>query len=300
MNKVIITADSTCDLSKELIEEYNIKIIPLHVIFGEESFRDGIDITPSELYSKVKETGKLPKTSAITPVEFYQFFKKYIDEGYDVFFTGISSSMSGTYQAAKLLSQTEFPEGRLQVLDSGNLSTGIGILLLKACKYRDEGKSLTEIISLVTPLVPRVKSQFVIPTLDYLYRGGRCNALSNFFGTMLHIKPLITVRDSSMHVAKKIVGTMKKSLTYMVNTCYLKDFQNGKVDNEFVFITDTVAEDYAKYITSLISDTLPSITHLYRTSAGCVISSHCGAGTIGILYLLKDEAADTDLDKNHE
>ena len=138
MNKVAILSDSTCDLSKELLEQYNIDAIPLHVSFDEESYKDGVDITLEELYNKAEKLGKLPKTSAPSQGEMTAFFKKYLDEGYDIVFTGISSKMSATYQIACLVKQELAPD-RIFVVDSGNLSTGIGLLLLKATKFRDMG-----------------------------------------------------------------------------------------------------------------------------------------------------------------
>ena len=144
MNKVAILSDSTCDLSKELLEQYNIDAIPLHVSFDEESYKDGVDITLEELYNKAEKLGKLPKTSAPSQGEMTAFFKKYLDEGYDIVFTGISSKMSATYQIACLVKQELAPD-RIFVVDSGNLSTGICLLLLKATKFRDMGYSAMQI-----------------------------------------------------------------------------------------------------------------------------------------------------------
>ena len=266
MNKVAILSDSTCDLSKELLEQYNIDAIPLHVSFDEESYKDGVDITLEELYNKAEKLGKLPKTSAPSQGEMTAFFKKYLDEGYDIVFTGISSKMSATYQIACLVKQELAPD-RIFVVDSGNLSTGIGLLLLKATKFR-------------------VKAQFVIDTLDYLYKGGRCSTVSYAFSKVLRIKPMIVVREKAMQVGTKFVGSITRAQAGMTKM-FLNDFE--KIDKEFVFITHTMAYEGAKYIRNMISNVSPQIENLYETVAGCVIGSHCGRNTIGILYIMKDE-----------
>lgn len=285
MNKVAILSDSTCDLSKELLEQYNIDTIPLHVSFDEESYKDGVDITLEELYNKAEKLGKLPKTSAPSQGEMTVFFKKYLDEGYDIVFTGISSKMSATYQIACLVKQELAPD-RIFVVDSGNLSTGIGLLLLKATKFRDMGYSAMQIANELENIVPRVKAQFVIDTLDYLYKGGRCSTVSYAFSKVLRIKPMIVVREKTMQVGTKFVGSITRTQAGMTKM-FLNDFE--KIDKEFVFITHTMAYEGAKYIRNMISNVSPQIENLYETVAGCVIGSHCGRNTIGILYIMKDE-----------
>lgn len=285
MNKVAILSDSTCDLSKELLEQYNIDTIPLHVSFDEESYKDGVDITLEELYNKAEKLGKLPKTSAPSQGEMTAFFKKYLDEGYDNVFTGISSKMSATYQIACLVKQELAPD-RIFVVDSGNLSTGIGLLLLKATKFRDMGYSAMQIANELENIVPRVKAQFVIDTLDYLYKGGRCSTVSYAFSKVLRIKPMIVVREKAMQVGTKFVGSITRAQAGMTKM-FLNDFE--KIDKEFVFITHTMAYEGAKYIRNMISNVSPQIENLYETVAGCVIGSHCGRNTIGILYIMKDE-----------
>ncbi len=281
-NKVIIASDSTCDLSNELLKEYDVKIIPLHINFGEESYEDNVNINLEKLYKLVDEKNELPKTAATAPGEFYDFFKSFIDEGYDIFYTGIGSKLSITYQNASMIAN-EFP-GRIYCVDSANLSTGIGLLILKACKLRDKGLSAKEIAQEITNIVPRVKSQFVVNTLDYLYKGGRCSSSARFISSILSIKPMIVVRNGEMSVGKKFIGSLKKSVMGMVKL-FLQDLEH--LDPEFVFITHTFAGDRAKQIKEAIKDV--KIDHLYETIAGCVIGTHCGAGTIGILYILKDK-----------
>lgn len=283
-NKVIIMSDSTCDLSKELIAKYDIHLFPLHVCFDRESYLDGIEITLEEVYNRVASSGKLPTTSAASYGEIKQYFKKYLDEGYDIVYTGISSKLSSTFQVANLVKNDLDPE-RIYLVDSGNLSTGIGLLLLKAAKFRDQGLSAKEIAEKLEDIVPRVKSQFVIDTLEYLHKGGRCSGVTYMFSKVLKVKPMIVVREKTLQVGAKFIGSITKAQRGMTNI-FLKDFEN--VDKEFVFITHTFAEEGAKNIRNLISGVSDQIENLYETVAGCVIGTHCGRNTIGILYIMKD------------
>lgn len=284
-NKVAILTDSTCDLGHELIEKYNIGVIPLHVNFDNESYEDGVQITLEQLYKKVEEKGVLPTTSAASHGEVKAFFKKYLDEGYDIVYTGISSAMSVTFQVMNLVARELAPE-RIYLVDSGNLSTGIGLLLLKAATFRDQGLSAKEIAEKLEDIVPRVKSQFVIDTLDYLHKGGRCSSVAYVFSKVLKVKPMIVVREKTLQVGAKFIGSITKAQKGMTNL-FLKDFDN--IDKEFVFITHTLSYDGAENIRNLISGVSDQIENLYETVAGCVIGTHCGKNTIGILYIMKDE-----------
>ena len=176
--KVIIASDSTCDLSPELIKEYDVKIIPLYINFENESYKDNLEINLDQLYQKVQEKNEMPKTSTVPPKEFHDFFKKFVDEGYDVFYTGIGSELSSTFQTAVIVSE-DF-DGHVVCVDSGNLSTGIGLLVLKACTFRDQGMNVNEIAEKVSDIVPRLKVQFVVETLEYLHKG--IEEGSNCFG----------------------------------------------------------------------------------------------------------------------
>lgn len=280
--KVIIASDSTCDLSEELIKKYDVKIIPLYINFGENSYKDNLEINLDQLYQMVEERKEMPKTSASSPKDLYNFFKQYVDEGYDVFYTGIGSALSSTFQTAVIVSE-DF-DGHVACVDSGNLSTGIGLLVLKACTFRDKGMSLNEIVDEIQNIVPRVKAQFVVETLEYLHKGGRCSGTTRFISSVLRIKPMIVVREGKMTVGKKFIGSMKKSVMGMTKL-FLSDVEH--LDKEFVFITHTHAEDKVPLIKDMIKDV--KIDNLYDTVAGCVIGSHCGPGTIGILYILKDQ-----------
>ena len=297
MNKVLIITDSTCDLTKEIMKEYDIKVIPLHITFENESLDDGIDITLPELYKRVEETNEMPRTAACAPGEFIEFLEPYIEEGYDIFYIGIGGKLSTTFQSFQIASE-EFDEGRCYSVDGSNLSTGTGLLVLKACKYRDAGMSAKEIKERIERRIPRVKSQFVVKTLDYLHKGGRCSSVVKILGGALRLRPMIVVRDGKLMVGKKIIGLMKKAVGVMTDM-FLKDLPN--IDPEFVFITHTteseqsVAEVEAKFKEAGVYNI---VKHVYDTEAGCVIGSHCGPGTIGILYLMKDELEEEEFDED--
>lgn len=284
-NKVVILTDSTCDLSEELLNKYDIKFFPLHVNFGTDSYDDITQIKPKEMFEKINSIGALPTTAAASLGEIINVFKKYLDEGYDIVYTGISSQMSVTFQVANLAKE-ELEADNIYLVDSGNLSTGIGLLLLKAAKFRDQGFSAKEIAEKLEDIVPRVKTQFVIDTLDNLHKGGRCSSVAYVFSKVLRVKPMIVVREKSMQVGAKFIGSITKAQKGMTNL-FLKDFDN--IDKEFVFITHSFAEEGVKNIKSLISNVSDQIENLYVTEAGCVIGCHCGENCIGILYIMENE-----------
>lgn len=281
MREIKIIVDSTCDLDPAYIAENNIHVIPLQVIFGQDTYHDGVNLTVSQLYDIVDKTDMLPKTSAIGPAEFVEVFKKYIDEDYDIIFIGISSKFSSVIQNARLAAE-EFP-GRVVIHDSYNLSTGIGLQVIKAVKYRSAGLSLKEIENNLLQIVPKVRAQFGVESLTYLYKGGRCSGTAYFFGRGLKLKPIIRVVDGGMIVYKKPRGKMINSLNALLDI-FKEDLSN--VDLDCVIVTHSLAPESADYLISELSKIIdPKI--LKVTCAGCVISSHCGPGTIGILYILK-------------
>lgn len=278
MRKINIITDCTSDLSPELLAQNNIKVVPLLVTFGEESYRDGIDLTTQELYQKVEQYKALPKSAAVPPAQYHEIFSQYPKDE-DVIFMGIGAGFSGNYQNALLASQ-DFDN--VYVVDSGNLSSGIGLLLLKICKFRDEGLSTQEIIQKIDEIRPLVRTQFAINTMDYLHMGGRCSGTAKIFGTLLKIKPIIKVVDGKMIVAKKPHGKYERALDALLD--YVKDdLDNLDLDN--IFVTHSLADDDAKYLLSELKK-LVKVKNIYETKASCVISTHCGPRTIGILYIV--------------
>lgn len=282
MKKVIIITDSTADVPKEILEKREIDVIPLFVNFDDESYKDGVDINLDQMFNLVEEKRALPKTSAASPGDFIRVFSKYKDAGYEIFYTGIGSKLSVAYQNA-CLARDEL-EGEIYCVDSNNLSAGIAILLYKACDLRDQGLSAKEIFEEITKTVPKVKSQFVIDTLEYLHKGGRCSGMINFFGTMLNIKPMIAVRDGKLIVASKTIGSMKKAIKNMMKGFYM-DLKDNNVDLDYIICCHTYQDKGAKIILNEIKNI--KANHILEHIAGCVIGSHCGRGTIGILYTTK-------------
>ena len=282
MNKIKLVSDSTCDLSQELIKKYDIEIVPLYVNFKNQSFLDGVDLDVPKMYDMVKDTNELPKTAAPSPAAFEYIFKKYLELNYDIIYMGIGSKFSATLNSAKV-AKDMLGSDRIYLIDSLNLSSGTGLLLLKAGQMINDGFSAEKIKSEIEIIVPKVRSQFVIRTLDYLYKGGRLNALSAFVGTMFRFKPIIKVRDGVMGVGKKGRGKIENAINLMVGDMLSEADQ---IDPDFMMITHSLADEEVAYIHNKIAGKV-NINQIYETQAGCVISSHCGKGTIGVLYILK-------------
>ena len=286
-NKVMIIADSTIDLSKDYIEQNNIKILPLHVSFAgdETDYLDGVNLDAESLYKKVEETGNTPKTGAANAAQFIDIFKRYIDEGYDIIYTGIGSTLSSSYQNAVIASQ-EFPEGRIEVVDSQNLSTGTGLLVCKMVDFRAEGDDVHEIARKVRELVPHVSAKFCIDRLDYLYKGGRCSGMTKVLAHFLNLHPIAKVIDGKLTVYKTPRGKYRKAVDAQIKE-FIDDLPN--IDLTRVFVTDSGHMDGEnQYIIDELSKHMDP-THIIHTVAGSVISAHCGPKTIGILYILKEK-----------
>lgn len=279
MRKIKVFADSTCDLPASWIEEYDIGLVPLYVTFDDETYKDGVDLTTPQLYSKVAKSGRLPKTAAPSPADFIQAFNPAIEQGQQVLYISLSSELSSTYQNAVIAAE-EFAEGQVTVFDSLNLSTGIGLLVMKAVKAASEGKSVSEIVDLLEKTRPLVETEFVIDSLDYLYKGGRCSGMQNLVGSLLKIRPVIKVIDGKMTPVAKIRGSREKVLEQLVENALSK---TADMDNDLVFITHSLADDDAASLQRILQSKTQA-REVAISDAGCVISSHCGAKTIGILY----------------
>lgn len=283
MNKITIMTDSTCDLSEELIKEKGIAIVPLYVTFGDEVYKDKVEITSDLLYKRVEELNFLPKTSAASVGDFINAFKKEIDKGNDVILISIGSTLSSSYQNA-LIAKEEFKD-RIEVIDSFNLSTGIGLQVLKAAKLANEGKNIHEIKEIITTeITPQIRTKFAVESLEYLHKGGRCSGATRLFGTLLQIKPVISVNNGILEVVSKPKGK-RKALQYMLDDIIAnKDL----VDLDYIMVTHTYAPEEALMLQAKLKEIFP-IANVVITNAGSVISSHCGKGTIGILYIMKGD-----------
>ncbi len=284
MNKIRIVSDSTCDLSPELIERYGITVIPLCVVMGEKSYYDGVEVTPDEIYKWADENKTTPKTAALAFDRTLDVLKPFMDAHEDIIFMGISSKMSTTFNVVRLIGEQE-EYNRLFVVDSLNLSTGIGLQVIKAAEMAANGSTAEEIVEAISSASGRVRASFCVDTLTYLARGGRCTAATALLGSMLKLHPMIVVKDGSMGVAKKFRGKMP-----VVLNSYFEELQDALLNAEpdRVFITHSGCE---KEIIDLVYGMLSSLNYFKEiliTRAGGVISSHCGPGTLGILFYEKN------------
>lgn len=284
-NKVIITADITCDLNRDLEQRYDVKTIPLHIVIGGKSYEDWVNITPEELYNIFYETKELPHTTAGSVGEYAAFFQKFVDEGCDVVHLSLGSKLSVTHQSSVLASQ-EFPE-RVYSIDTQNLSTGSGLLVIKACELRDQGLNAKEIYDKINTMIQKSHASFVLDRLDFMHSGGRCSAVAMLGANLLSLKPSIEVHNddgASMGVGKKYRGKYDKVLLqYMEDT--LNKYDN--IDTDRVFITHAGAkQEYVdKVYEALKAKNI--FKEIYVTRASCTISSHCGPNTLGVLFMTK-------------
>lgn len=275
-----IVADSTCDLSKDLIEKYNINIIPLCIVMGDESYYDGVEVSPDEIYKWADENKTTPKTAAASFDYALNVLKPLMEAGEDIIFIGIGEKLSTTCNVLRLIASDEEYD-KLHVVDSANLSTGIGLQVLYAAELINEGKSAGEIVNLLESRRDKVRASFVVETLTYLARGGRCSAVTALLGNALSLKPEIVVEDGSMKVAKKYRG---KQASVILK--YAKEMEEAlkAADPSCVFITHSGCDEEIINSVKEYLETLNHFENIYITRAGGVISSHCGPGTLGVLY----------------
>ncbi|SMF37776.1 DegV family protein [Paenibacillus barengoltzii] len=286
MSKVKIFADSTSDLPAGWVERYDIGLVPLYVVFGDETFRDGIDITPLEIYRRVEAEGQLPKTTAPSPKDFMSAFGPYIDQGMDIVYISLSSKLSSTYQNA-LIAAAEYPEGRVHIVDSLTLCSGIGMLVMKAVRLAEQGWGAAEIAGQVAALRSQVETQFVIDTLDYLYKGGRCSGMQNIMGSLLQIRPVLKMVDGNIIPAYKVRGRKEKAVQLMLDNA-LAD--KDQMDEDLILVAHTLAEEEAHRLSVILREQT-GVREVAVAEAGCVISSHCGPHTVAIMYARKSAAS---------
>lgn len=281
---VRVFSDSTCDLSKELVEKYGITIVPLHIIMGEQEYLDGVNISPEEIYSWSDAQGQTPKTSAVGMEEAMEAFRPVLEAGDEIFLFAISEEMSTTANVFRLAADELEATEKVVVTDSRNLSTGIGLMVIEAAKMAMEGKSLTEIKDKIDTLIPLSRASFVVDTLVYLHRGGRCGGLSAMLGSALKLHPRIVVENGKMHSDKKYRGKMRN-----VYLSYVKDLEpdllNARKDRVFITHSGADKEDVEAVRQYLVG--LGIFDEILETRAGGVVSSHCGPGTLGVLFIAK-------------
>lgn len=277
--KFKIMSDSTCDLSAELLEKYNITLTPLTIIKNGEALIDGVTITPNELFEHVAAGGDLCSTTAMNVGEYSQWFERFSADYDGVLHINIGSAFSSSYQNA-CLAADDFENVR--VVDSQNLSTGQGLVVLKACELAQTCQTLDELHEKVQAFTSRVEASFVLDQLKYMVKGGRCSSAAALGANLLNLKPCIEVKDGKMSVVKKYRGNYSKCLA-----AYVKDrlADRADIDRSTLFVTNTpVDADCIKAVKEMV-DAYGNFENIYWTEAGCTISCHCGPGTLGVLFV---------------
>ena len=279
---VKIISDSTCDLSQELLEKYDIEIVPLHILLGEEEYEDGKSITPDEIYRWSDEHNATPKTSAAGIEQMVQVYRPHIENGEEIIIFSISSDMSTTNNVMRMAAAELEAEDKVHVIDSANLSTGVGLQVIEAAIMAKEGKTVAEIIARIEEIRPLVRASFVVDTLTYLHRGGRCSGVAALAGGMLKLHPKIVVENGKMKPEEKYRGKMSK-----VVMDYVKAMEDAlkTADKKRVFITHSGSEPEIIEAVKAYLEELDVFEEILITRAGCVVSSHCGPGTLGVLFI---------------
>lgn len=280
--KVKIISDSTCDLSKELIEKYSIAIVPLYVTMNEQAKKDGLEVVPEDIYEYVKKNNKLPTTSAANVGDYIEVFKYWREQGFEIVHFNISCDFSSTHHNACIAAEEV---GGVYVVDSKNLSTGQGLAVLHGAEMAEQGKSAKEIFEECTALTSKIEASFVVDSIDYLYKGGRCSALAAFGANLLKLKPCIEVKDGKMSPGKKYRGNISR---VMIN--YVQERLSGRddIDKHRIFITHTKCSDEdVQAVKDKILELSPDFEEILETTAGCTVTTHCGPNTLGILFIRK-------------
>ncbi len=285
MKKIAVLADSTCDLSPELVKRYDVTILPLHIHLGDDEYLDGVNIKPEDIY-KWSDVHKItPKTSTISLDRTIDTMRTALSEAEEVIAFSISSEMSSSYNVLNMAAAELDAEDRVFVIDSESLSTGIGLLVLTACDLASKGMSGKEIAEKVNALRSFVRASFVVDTLVYLHRGGRCSGLAAMAGSTFKLHPCILVENAKMKPGKKYRGQLAK-----VVRDYAHDLEPEmkKAIRDRVFITHSGCDEQIVQETKAYLESLNIFEEILITRAGGVVSSHCGPGTLGVLFIRSD------------
>ena len=276
---VIITADSTCDLSQELLERFAIKTIPLTILLGEESFFDGIQFTPADMYRRYRADGTLPKTSAPSVQQFIDFFRPFVEAGCEVVHLDISAELSSSYSTA-CIAAAEL--GGVYPVDSRMLSTGVGLLVIEAAECRDKGMEAKEIAAHIASLTDKMDTSFVLDTLEFMWKGGRCSGVAALGANLLHLKPALEMSGGKLGVYKKYRGNIKAVYKQYIS----ERLAEKSVRPGHVFITNSGEVDEATLaeLETLVRSTI-EVKEVHHTTAGCTVASHCGPKTLGVLFI---------------
>ncbi|MDU4884444.1 DegV family protein [uncultured Clostridium sp.] len=278
MEKIKIITDSTLDLPSDLIKEKNIEVLPLLINFGEESYLDGVEINTREMLDRIERENILPTTAQITPNRFEEVFKKYLDEGYKIVTLLLSSEMSGTYQSA-CIAKNMLDTDDIVVIDSRNVTSGLGVLALKACEFRDNGDNIFEIEEKIKGIIPKVKSSLSFESLENLVRGGRLSKTAGTIGSVLGLRLILEVKDGQMAVKDKVRGS-KKALKKVIS-----DFENGNVDiNSPIVLLEILNEEIYSGLKKYFEEN--NINYI-DAKVGCTVGIHSGTRACGIFFIEK-------------
>ena len=281
---VKIISDSTCDLSQELLKKYDIDILPLHILLGDSEYKDGKDITPDQIFTWSDANKTTPKTSAPALADAMELFRPYAEAGREIVCFSISAGMSTSGNVMRLAAEELGASDRIKVIDSANLSTGIGLLVVEAAIMAKNNRTASQIVSEIERLKPNVRASFVVDTLTYLYRGGRCNAVAAMAGGILKLHPRIVVENGAMNASKKYRGKINSVIMDYVKDME-KDLKNARPERVFITHSGCKQETVEK-VRAYLKE-LGVFDEILETRAGGVISSHCGPGTLGVLYIAK-------------
>ncbi|MBR2341363.1 MAG: DegV family protein [Clostridia bacterium] len=278
---VKITSDSTCDLG-ELVEKWNIGIMPLNVILDTETYQDGVSITPKDIFAFVEKNGMLPKTSARSIIDYEEFFSENLKDADEIVHFSISSKSSVSHNVAK--QAAEAFGGKVTVIDSAALSSGQGLLVMKGCELAAQGKSAAEIEKHVNALRLKVNTSFIPDHLDYLYKGGRCSKMEMYGANILKIHPMIFMEDGALGVKRKYRGSMKRCISNYIDDLYA-EYPN--YDKTRCFVTHSNADEPLVELAVKKVKEMFDFDEVVVTVAGSVITGHCGRNTLGVLFITK-------------
>lgn len=283
--KILLSADTPCDIGPELQARYGVSLFPLHILLGEQSYTDGKDITPEFIYDVWHEKQILPQTAAINPEEYIRYFTPYLEDGYDILHISLGSGLSCSHQNCKIAAESL--KGNIYIIDSCSLSAGFGLLVCEAGERIRAGMPAAQVYEEVSALVPKTSASFMVDTLEFLHAGGRCSGLAHLSAEMFKIKPTILVRNDlqgSMVVGKKYMGKFDRALLK-----YVEDTLKGRDD----IVTDRCFVSFSTIDPALEAQVIARVKELqpfaevFATRASCTISAHCGPNTLGVLFLTK-------------
>ncbi|MEA4870520.1 MAG: DegV family protein [Christensenella sp.] len=287
-SKILLSADTPCDIGGELKERYQVSLFPLHIILNDKQFTDGLDITSAELYKAWWNDKQLPRTAAINPEEYESYFLAHLEQGYDVIHISLGSGLSSSCQNAQVAARSLKGKGNVFIIDSCSLSTGFGLLVCEAGERIKSGMPAQQIVEEVTKLAPDTRASFVLDTLEFMRAGGRCSSIMQIGAAIMNLKPTILVkndRQGTMVVGKKYMGKLAPTLMKYVDD-QLKDRNDLVLDRVFVTHSGMDDPEIIDKVVARIRELQP-FQEVFVTQASCTISSHCGPNTLGVLFLTK-------------